>query len=149
MISQELIELTIIDLLDESKTPNAHIKALKEVKPELLADIIKEMNSFFEEEMISYALQEKDIHVPHIGYIKIKRGTKLVRQIRQELLNELGVEVIEDLTPGERSDFDARVNSIKYNIIKRNSIEIRDAKYSGKVYEKTLKFDLKHLTDNK
>ena len=125
MITKSLIENTIIDLLDKDKTPIMHSRVIKDIKTSELPDLIKELNSIFEQEMISYALHEKDIHVPYIGFIKIKRGTKLVRQIRQELLSELGVEIIEDLSPSEREDFDMRVNAIKLDIIKRNSIEAR------------------------
>ena len=149
MISKELIENTIIDLLDIKSLPNVHKRALSNIKPNDLSDLIKELNSTFEQEMISYALQEKDIHVPHIGFIKIKRGTKLVRQIKQELLTELGVELIEDLTPSEREDFEMRVNAIKIDIIKRNALELKRKRESEDNFDSELLFDIKPLTDTK
>jgi hypothetical protein len=140
MINNYLIERTIIDLLDKDKTPMKHQYNLYGMKTEVLIALIKELDKTFEQEMIRCVLTEDLIHVPSIGAIKIKKGRRIAETVKRELLNELGIDLIEDLDPIEREEFDARAHDLIRDIYVRNDKYRKEQKEN---YNKSMPFPLK------
>jgi len=140
MINSDLIERTIIDLLDIHKTPMVHQRNLYELRPREIEALIKELNKTFEQEMIRCVLSEDLIHVPSIGAIKIKKGRRIAETVKRELLNELGIDVIEDLPFEEREEFNKKAHDLIIDIYVRNDKYLREKKEN---HNKSMPFPIK------
>lgn len=140
MINNYLIERTIIDLLDIDKTPMVHQRNLYELKSREIEALIKDLNKTFEQEMVKCVLSEDMIHVPSIGAIKIKKGRRIAETVKRELLNELGIDIIEELPFEERELFNKKAHDIITDIYVRNEKFLRDKKEN---YNKSMPFPIK------
>jgi hypothetical protein len=129
---------TIIDCKDSKF--DKHREAFKDISPMVISNVIIELELHISKVANAFMNMRKDIYIPRIGNVTIKKNKKDYLRYRQDLIEAAGYESYDDLPINIKEEID---NQMK---IVGREIKIGNSKKSKREFRENLSLDLKKIT---